>query len=407
LQSLGFLISLARRLISIPLLIYLAFGPLQWLLMLYGALTGRIRMGRLLSWNTPLPPNAPHVTILIPAKDEGEGIRKCLDAVLAQDYPHFDVITIDDRSSDNTGSILDEIDANDARVTSMHIPPGGLPEGWLGKCNALTVGTQNAKGEWFFFVDSDVTLDPNALSAAMSMMLARNYDALSILTRLECHSFLERLMLPVLATAWAVMHVISWTNEDTRTDNAAANGQFFLIRRSAYESVGGHESVKDQITEDVELMRRLKASHHTVRLFMGAHLAATRMHSNLRQMFNGWARIYSGTARRRPWRIMGAMLFILTSILSLYPALGWGIYLAATGSSFLWLAAAVAHFVLMSLYLTIAYRWSGVAIRYGLLVPISSSIMLAILAYSLRKCQTGRITWRDTDYAAPHQPESL
>jgi chlorobactene glucosyltransferase len=404
LQSLGFLISLARTLISASLLIYLVIGPLAWVLMLVGVAMGRVRMGRLLSWREPLPENPPPVTILIPAKDEGAGIRTCLDAVLALDYPRFDVITIDDRSTDDTGRILDEIASRDSRVTVLHVPASGLPAGWLGKCHALHVGVKRATGDFLFFVDSDVTLVPNALSTAMSMVLARNYDALTILTRLQTHSRLERMMLPLLAVAWSVMHVISWTNEDSRTDIAAANGQFFLIRRRAYEAVGGHESVKDQITEDVELMRRLKASKFTVRFFMGAHLAATRMHSNLRQMFNGWARIYSGTSRRRPWRIIGAMIFTLVSILTVYPALAWGVSVYLSAGSILWLAAAGAHLILMSLYLSIIYRWSGTSIRYVPLIPISSSIMLAIFAFALRKCQTGRITWRDTEFAAPAPP---
>src|SRR4051794_34358961 len=108
---------------------------------------GRLRMGRLLKWRGELPPNPPHVTILIPAKDEGAGIGRCLDAVLAQDYPSFDVIAIDDRSKDDTGSILGGLAARDPRATVIHIKPDGLPPGWLGKCNALHIGSRRASGE--------------------------------------------------------------------------------------------------------------------------------------------------------------------------------------------------------------------------------------------------------------------
>jgi hypothetical protein len=193
------------------------------------------------------------------------------------------------------------------------------------------------------------------------------------------------------------MHSISLTNEDSSRDRAEANGQFFLIRREAYESVKGHEAVKDQITEDVELARLLKANEFRVRLMMAPHLASTRMHSNLHQMFNGWARIYSGTARRRPWRILLAMWFILTAVFSLYPAL---LYALMT-LDWRWLVAAGAHFVLMTAWLMYVYRWSGNPMRHALLAPLSGAMALAILVYSLRKCQTGRITWRDTVFSSP------
>src|SRR5438876_3705192 len=105
----------------------------------------------------------------------------------------------------------------------------------------------------------------------------------SISTRLECHSFWERLLLPLLGVAWRMMDFVSLTNRDN-SKVAVANGQFFHIRREAYEKVGGHEAVRNQITEDVELMRLLKSEEFTVRFLLGGHLASTRMHSNLRQM---------------------------------------------------------------------------------------------------------------------------
>ncbi len=122
----------------------------------------------------------------------------------------------------------------------------------------------------------------------------------------------------LLGGAWTMMYVVSLTNRD-HSKVAVANGQFFLIRREAYEKVGGHEAVRNQITEDVELMRLLKSNEFVVRFLVGWHLAATRMHSNLRQMFHGWGRIFSGTSRRSPWRILEAILFFLVTPI-VYPA---------------------------------------------------------------------------------------
>ena len=387
-------------------MLYVVAGPLTWVAMLAGTLMGRVRMGRLLSWNKPLPAGQtpPHVTVIIPVKDEGPGIRRCVESVLAQDYPSFDVITVDDRSRDDTGQILDQIAASSpARhpLKVIHVAPDGLPAGWLGKTHALHQGQKLATGSWLLFVDSDVSLSPNALTSTMSIALAREYDAVSLLTRLVCDSFIERLMMPLLAGGWSIAHVVSMTNEDTRKDVAAANGQFFLIHREAYDGAGGHESVKQGSAEDVDLMRRMKQRGSTVRFFMGPHLASTRMYATLRQMFQGWGRIYSGTTQRRPWRILAAMWFTVVSIVSAYPALAWGIHVFASRHQWPWLAGASAHLVLMTFVLALIYAWSGNPRRYALLAPISAPIFLAAMAYALRKCQTGRIIWRATEFFIP------
>ena len=365
-------------------------------------LLGRRRMTRLLHTRAGLPSVPPHVTILVPAKDEAPGIRKCLERILAQDYPNFRVVAVDDRSTDGTGPILDELAReHPRRVTALHVEQGGLPDGWLGKCHALHVASRAVEGDWLLFVDSDVTLQPSALSRALSLAVARKYDALSILTRLECDGFWDRLILPLAGGAWSVMHAVSLTNDDRRTRSAAANGQFFLIRRSAYEAVGGHESVRAQITEDVELMRHLKGRGFRTRLLLGAHLASTRMHATLRQMFHGWARIYSGTSRRSPWRIAGAMAFLVLCGFVLYPALAWGVARAVIAREFDWLIASGGHALLMTAYLALIYRGSGNRARFALLFPLGGSILLAILAFALRTCRTGRVNWRETHFQIP------
>jgi chlorobactene glucosyltransferase len=387
---------------SILLVIYLVVGPGAWLVMFLLLSLGRRRMTRLLTARYALPANAPGVTILVPAKDEAVGIRQCIECILRQDYPSFRVLAIDDRSTDHTGAILDELAAeHPGRLSVLHILPGMLPDGWLGKCNALHTGASQARGEWLLFVDSDVTLQPAALSRAITLCVARKYDALSILTRLECNSFWERLILPLAAGAWSVMHAVSLTNVDSRTHSAVGNGQFILVRRSAYETVGGHESVRAEITEDVELMRLLKGRGFRTRLMLGSHLASTRMHSTLGQMFHGWGRIYGGTNRRNPSRIIGAIVFLLLCGFSVYPALLWGAGAAFEWQDWRWLGASALHLLLMSGYLALIYRWSGNRARCAWLFPLGGAVLLGILVFALRTCRTGQVKWRDSHFQIP------
>jgi chlorobactene glucosyltransferase len=377
--------------------VYVAVGPAAWVLCWTLAIFARERMNRLRRDRSPLPDPAPLVSILIPAKDEVAGIEGCVRKVLAQDYPNFRVVVVNDRSTDGTGDRLDELQRElGSRLRVIHIREGELPAGWLGKCNALHVGCRHDDAEWLLFVDSDVSLDPRALSRAMALMVARNYDALSLLTTLECNSMLERLVLPVAAGAWLGVFTGSLTNDDSRPETAVANGQFFLVRRKAYEQAGGHEAVRDLIVEDVELMRNLKAAGFKTRFMMGSELASTRMHTNFRQMLHGWGRIFSGTARRRPGRLVFAIVFLLVSCLSAYPALAWGAWQAFSGAGWSWLAAAGVHFALLTAMMVQLHVGSGNRARDAVWFPVSAGFLIVFLVYAIRMCRTGRVLWRGT-----------
>ncbi|MGC4031371.1 MAG: glycosyltransferase family 2 protein [Tepidisphaeraceae bacterium] len=370
--------------------LYVLLGPVTWLLVAYFVSIGRERMNKLVRNRDTLPAEPPLVSILIPAKDEGPVIADCIRDVLSQDYPRFEIIAINDRSTDDTGRVLDEVAANAAApMRVLHID--GLPTGWLGKCHALSKGVESARGEWVFFVDSDVRLQPEALSKLAAVALARQYDAISILTRIETHTFIERLMLPLLASTWMTVFQGDQTNEESENEKALANGQVFLIRASAYHKVGGHAAVRDRIVEDVELMRLLKKNEFKTRFLTGPHLAATRMHTSLNQMFNGWARIFAGTARGSVWPMVRTIAFLLFCVMSLLPA---AIGVALTNHHAYWALAVGVHWLLMTAVLGFVWRWSGNSPAYALLTPVSVPIEIAILCFSIRRAISGKIDWR-------------
>ena len=232
-----------------------------------------------------MPPDAPHVAILVPAKDEGPRIAQCIESILKQDYPHFSVIAINDRSTDDTGRQLDAQAARNARVRVVHIE--SLPPGWLGKCHALWSGAKLATMQTGSSLSIPMSRSHRMPLRRLYRLRSRKYDVLTVLTALECHTFLERLILPLAAAAWSIMHTISLTNDDNRPEIATANGQFLLIRRDVYESVGGHEAVKDRIVEDVELVRLLKSQDRSIRFFSGAHLRTPACTPRSNRCFTG------------------------------------------------------------------------------------------------------------------------
>ena len=379
------------------LIVYCILGPVLWTLFALSTHMAHFRMNRLKRPAPPLPPLPPRVTILIPAKDEGDAVRECLDRVLALDYPDFHIVAIDDRSGDNTGAIFDEYASKySGKLTALHIKE--LPAGWQGKCNALATAEAKVDSEWILFVDSDVKVEPDSLKATLTLALERKYDAVTIMTALECHTFWERLILPLCAAAVGSMTLISYTNDDNRKTLGFANGQFFLIRRAAYEAVGGHGAVRDNITEDVALVRLLKSKNFRARIYFGRDFASTRMHGTLKQMFNGWARIFSGVSNRRPWAILAAAAFTMTG-LAVYPALAYALSNVTDRHHQLWLAASATHLLIMTAILAVVYRFSRNERRSALLFPLAGPMLLAIFVYALRRLLTGRIALGDGDSA--------
>jgi chlorobactene glucosyltransferase len=387
------------------LIAYLALGPQAWAF--YGRIivAGRRRMLLMKRSPQPLPGEPPRVTILIPAKDEGERIRACIESALAQDYPHFDVIAIDDRSTDNTGAVMDEMAAGNPRLRVLHVtePPG---PGWTGKNNALYQGTKRATGDWLLYVDSDVVLQPDALSVSMEVVRRKQFDMLSLLPKLESHTIWESMLVPLCAGAASSLYLIALNNtQHLRT--AFANGQYLLISRQAYDVIGGHETVKDRYCEDVAIARLMKDKGLRPRVSWGNDHAAVRMYSSLGAIFRGWSRIYYAAHVGSPWRILIGMAFLLACCFSILPAAAWGVYrvlhptvLLHVPAGAAWLALAAAHFGLMTWYLSVIYHWSGNPRRNAFLfLPLGGPMLMAVFWRGLKMCVTKKVEWRGTAYS--------
>ncbi len=384
--------------------IYVILGPMLCLLAALSMVSGRHQMRLVKRPLRPLPDPPPKVTLIIPAKDEVARIADCLRSALRQDYPNLAFIAVNDRSTDGTGQVMDQIAAEDPRLRVIHIPHGSLPPGWSGKSHALHQAVQHAEGEWLLFVDSDVILEPDAVRAAVARAAAQEYDLFSFLLRLETHSFWERLVMPLAGATLSLMFLVSLSNKDYLPRHGFANGQFLLIRRRVYDEVGGHEAIRGFLGEDVAMARRVKAAGYKTRITWGVEFAAVRMFSSLADMWRGWARNYYAPSRGSPWRILAAVAFVLLCCMSVYAAGGWGLYRlikpAGEIDASLWLTAAAAHWVILTVGVAAVYGWSGNRRRYGLLHTLGLTVLLAILFRAVMMCMTHRVEWRGTRYEA-------
>lgn len=387
---------------TILYLVYLCVGPIAWII--FGVIihAGRRKMLLLKRPPLPLPPKmkTPSVTIIVPAKDEGERIRSCIESCLKQDYPDFEVIAVDDRSVDNTGQVMDEMAAQNPRLKVLHIQEGTLEPGWTGKNNALHQAQKLSAADWMLFVDSDVVLEKDALSSAMGTVTNKVYDMISLLPRLESHTIWETTLVPLAASAASTMYMISLNNND-RVKTAFANGQFLLISRKVYDAIGGHEAVKDRYCEDVEIAARMKRAEYRPRIAWGNDFAAVRMYSSLAAIFRGWSRIYYAARVGSPWRTLAGAIFLVVCCFSAYAALGWGIYRLMHPSGvahWSWLITSIAHLGIMTWFLGTLYVWSGNPRKNALFFPVAGPMLLGIMIRALYMCVTKKVTWRGTAY---------
>ena len=225
----------------------------------------------------------PIVSVIIPARNEEACIETCLKSLVSQAGIPFEIIVVDDGSTDGTRKIVDSF----ASVRTMAAPP--LPEGWGGKSNAVAFGARHARGDWFLFTDADTFHKAGSLARAVCEAERHGSDLLSYSPQQVVKGFWERAVMPVvfaeLASTFKPKEV-----SDPRSPVAAANGQYLLVRRHAYELIGGHASVAYTLLEDVDLARSIKEAGGRLSFRFGGDAVKTRMYRSFRQLREGWTK---------------------------------------------------------------------------------------------------------------------
>ncbi len=238
----------------------------------------------------PDPPGGwPALSVIIPARNEEREIARTLDSLICQDYPKFELILVDDQSTDATARI--------AREILQGFPSGKIISGtprpddhWIGKSWALVQGVQQAKEDWLLFIDADVVHHPQAFKKGVAMAAQLNVDALSIMPSIDCRSFWEKCVMPLFALLSALLEPLDKTNHPEKSASRLS-GAFILIKRSIYEAAGGHTAVKDQILEDMALAENLKKQGSRIWLTYTPDLTCTRMYDNFGDLWAGLTRL--------------------------------------------------------------------------------------------------------------------
>jgi chlorobactene glucosyltransferase len=264
------------------------------------------RHGRLAVHPVSAPANGPLVSVIIPARNEERTIERCVRSLLAQRYPSFEILVLNDRSTDRTGQILERLAAEDARLRVLEGQP--RPEGWVGKCWAAFQAANQARGAWLLFLDADTYHQPAALASSLAFAQAHGADLLSLLPRQELGTFWERALLPAIFGVILTFGGSPAEVNDPRNAAAKANGQFMLFRTEVYRRIGGHESVKDEMVDDFALARRVKGTGHRLLLAEGWCLVSTRMYRSLSEIWEGFSKNSYFEARREPGGVPSGVL---------------------------------------------------------------------------------------------------
>jgi cellulose synthase/poly-beta-1,6-N-acetylglucosamine synthase-like glycosyltransferase len=346
------------------------------------------------------PVELPSVSVLVPARDEEKTIGGCLRSLLALDYPRLDILVLDDRSTDRTAAIVREWAGQDARVRLLQIQD--LPPGWTGKNHALHQGVKHTHGDWLLFVDADTLHDPANLRVLLNYAEQEQADMVTLLPRLGCHTWPEKIIQPLAGIMLLLLFRLSRVNSDRHPSSAFANGQYLLVRRTAYDQVGGHAAVRNQLVEDIQLARRFKQAGLRLRVVLAPELTTTRMYSSLAEILSGWSRIYYAAVDHRPWKLLALLAAMSVFTLSAYAALGFSAALLLGGdrSAFTWTLAGMtaAHFGMMLLALRTLYGFTLSRRRYLWGHPLACLGMVVVLLRAIGTCFTHRISWRGTAY---------
>jgi glycosyltransferase involved in cell wall biosynthesis len=227
----------------------------------------------------------PTVSVIIPARNEQACLGDCLQSLVTQSGVTFEIIVVDDRSADRTREIAQSFPNQQVRV--IEAPP--LSPGWTGKNSAVTAGARQARGEWLLFTDADTVHIPGSLARGVAEAQEHNVDLLSYSPEQIAVTFWEMATLPVVFAELARQYPPSVVS-DPASSIAAANGQFILIRREAYDAVGGHAAIAGDILEDVALARAVKRAGRKIRFRYAPDAVRTRMYRNYSQLRDGWTK---------------------------------------------------------------------------------------------------------------------
>ncbi len=351
------------------------------------------------------PPSAERVVVIIPARNEEANIARCLEGALGQMHENYEVIVVDDQSTDATPRIVQTYQVRHFDRLRM-VPARPLPPGWVGKCNACLHGASQTdrREEWLLFLDADTAPQPDLIRSMVAFAGAHQLDVLSALPLNVLPTWSEKLILPIFYQfAFTAFPLRLMLRKDAPPRSVMANGQCLLIRRAAYWAVGGHEAVKDKVLEDIELAQALRRVGFRVGIALGFSHIRVRMYRNLAEIAQGLGKHAVAGRKASGLRAFWAVARLsLTLLVPMALALASAVMCLAEPTP-LHLAALLSSLMALGaqwLFWAQRYRaWYGLPRRMAPLAPVGWLMYLFIVMRSTLKVWLRRgVRWKERVY---------
>ena len=338
------------------------------------------------------------LSVIIPARNEAETITVIVGSILRSTYEPFELIVVDDRSSDGTGALLQGFSA-DHRLRLIRGEE--LPDGWYGKPWACVQGYRQAKGELLLFTDADTRHEPELLERAVGALRRERADLVTVSPAQRCVTFWERLIMPQILFLLSLRYSPAGVNRATRARDVIANGQFILTTRAAYEAAGTHASVRHEVAEDLALAQTYVQKGLKLHFAFAERLMETRMYRGLASLIEGWSKnIYLGGRRSFPdeplARSLVPLMLVIAMVYWLVPPVT--VLLSAMFPSIAHLQVpGLAASLLAAVFWMLICWGMRIPAGYGLGYPLGALMTLYI---SLRSVWRGarRVEWRGRVY---------
>jgi glycosyltransferase involved in cell wall biosynthesis len=368
--------------------------------------------------NPVKPSGNPRVSVIVPARNEEEAIEQCLRSLLALDYDNYEVIAVNDRSTDRTGEIMERVAASHRSEDLTHsgsvqsqnshfsqrkrdmghpastelrvIQHSELPRGWLGKTHAMWTAAKTASGEWLLFTDADVLFKPDSLRRALVYAESERADHVVLFPRMIMKRAGEYMMIAFFQTMFMFGHR-PWKVADPSTDDHMGVGAFNLVRRRVYEAVGTYEALRMEVLDDMKLGKVVKNAGFAQRNVFGGDLILIRWAHGAFGVVNNLTKNFFAVLSFQSWRTLLSAFGL--AFLNYGPFLGLGF-----AHGWARVPYAVALLSLFLIYVGISWR-SAVPAYYFLLHPVSTTLFIYTLLRSMiLTLWNNGIVWRGTKY---------
>ena len=336
------------------------------------------------------------VSVIIPARNERDTIETVVRSALATTYQPFELLVVNDRSTDDTGAIVGRLAAGDPRVRLVEGAP--LPDGWYGKPWACHQGYRAAGGDLLLFTDADTRHEPELLARSVGALVQEGADLVTVSPFQRCVTFWERLIMPQIWLLLGLRYHPARVNRARRERDVIANGQYILMPRSSYEAIGTHAAVRHEVAEDLALAQACFRAGRKLHFAFAERLMETRMYQGLGPLVEGWSKnVYLGGRRSFPnepalQALVPVMLGLAIAFWLVPP-----VALLVGGSGAPWGAAAAVATGLAALFWGLISYGMRIPPWYGLLYPLGAAMAIYIVARSTWRGGR-RVEWRGRVY---------